>query len=76
MAVIRGESCFEKNAFDSTSDERISCEIFEISKKFCIVLKLLLRPILFHGKLSFDNLIILNYTVTLRVSLSSKQINE
>ena len=48
MAVIRGESCFEKNAFEDTenptchqnltSGERIhvSREIFEISKKkFC-----------------------------------------
>ena len=42
MAVIRGESCFEKNAFkvtenphpqNSTSGERISREMFEISKK-------------------------------------------
>ena len=68
MAVIRGESCFEKNAFEdtenpnrhqnSTSGERIhvSWEIFEILKKIFVVLKLFLRPILFHGKISFDNL--------------------
>ena len=53
MAVIRGESCFEKNAFvdtenpqpptkNSTSGESISREIFEISKKNCFVLKLFL----------------------------------
>ena len=41
---------------NSTSGERISREIFEISKKFLYCLKLFLRPILFHGKLSFDNL--------------------
>ena len=49
MAVIRSESCFEKNAFEDTenphpptktfktSGERISFEIFEVSKKkfFC-----------------------------------------
>ena len=40
---------------NSTSGERISREIFEISKKI-FVLKLFLRPILFHGKISFDNL--------------------
>ena len=66
MAVIRDESCFEKNAFEiqknppahhnSSSGERISGEIFEISKYFVFVLKLFLRPILFHGKISFDNL--------------------
>ena len=65
MAVIRGESCFEKNAFkvtenphpqNSTSGERISREMFEISKKPFFVLKLFIRPILFHGKISFDNL--------------------
>ena len=46
MAVIRGES----------SSERISQEIFKILKKFYFVLKLFLWPILFHGKISFDNL--------------------
>ena len=48
MAVIRGESCFEENAFEDTESphpptktrlpvKRISREIFEISKKnlFC-----------------------------------------
>ena len=39
-----------------TSGEIISREIFEISKKNVVVLKLFLRPILFHGKISFDNL--------------------
>ena len=67
MAVIGGESCFEKNAFEDTenppahqnssSGERISREIFGISKKlFVFVLKLFMRPILFHRKISFDNL--------------------
>ena len=68
VAVIRGESCFEKNAFEYTenphpptktrqvSGERIFREIFEISKKILFFLKLFVRPILFHGKLSFDNL--------------------
>ena len=49
MAVIRGESCFEENAFEDTenphpptktrlnSGERISREIFEISKKIFVL---------------------------------------
>ena len=43
---------------NSTSGERISREIFEILIffLFCFVLKLFLRSILFHGKISFDNL--------------------
>ena len=66
MAVIRGESCFEKYTVKDTENPhpptktrlpvRISWEIFEISKKNCFILKLFLQPILFHGKLSFDNL--------------------
>ena len=66
MAVIRGESCFEKYTVEDTENPhpptktrlpvRISREIFEISKKNCFILKLFLWPILFHGKLSFDNL--------------------
>ena len=67
MAVIRGESCFEKNAFEDTENlhpptktrllvKEYLGEIFEISKKNCFILKLFIRPILFHGKLSFDNL--------------------
>ena len=67
VAVIRGESCFGKSAFEDTENphpptktrlpvKEYLGEIFEISKKFCFVLKLFLRPILFHGKLSFDNL--------------------
>ena len=69
MAVIRGESCFEKNAFEDTekstrppkleflkSQERISREIFEISKKkFLFCFEDLLTAFLFHGKLSCDN---------------------
>ena len=57
---------FEENAFEDTENshpptkidfgERISREMFEISKKNCFVLKLFLQPILLHGKLSFDNL--------------------
>ena len=61
MAIIRGESYFEKNAFEDTetttrvSQERISRKILEISKISFFVLKLFLRPILFHGKISFDH---------------------
>ena len=45
MAIIRGESCFEKNAFEdtpppahqnSTSGERISREILDIEKIFVL----------------------------------------
>ena len=67
MAVIRGESCFEKNAFEDTENPhpptktRLPMKEYlgkysRYRKKFCFVLKLFLRPILFHGKLSFDNL--------------------
>ena len=67
MAVIRGESCFEKNAFEDTEKptrppqlEFLKKEYLgkysRYRKKFLFVLKLFLRPILFHGKISFDNL--------------------
>ena len=67
MAVIRGESCFEKNAFKDTENPhpptktRLQVKGYlgkysRYRKKNCSVLKLFLRPILFHGKLSFDNL--------------------
>ena len=67
MAVIRGESCFEKNVFEDTekphppTKTRLPVKEYlgkysRYRKNFCFVLKLFLRPILFHGKLSFDNL--------------------
>ena len=67
MTVVRGESCFEKNAFEDTENphrptktrlpvKRMSREIFQISKKNLFYFEALLRPILFHGKLSFYNL--------------------
>ena len=67
MAVIRGESCFEKNAFEDTENpqpplklhfwlKNISGKYSRYRKNFCFILKLFLHPILFHGKLSFDNL--------------------
>ena len=67
MAVIRGESCFEKNAFEDTENPqpptktRLPVKEYlrkysRYPKNFCFILKLFLRPILFHGKLSFDNL--------------------
>ena len=67
VAVIRGESCFEKNAFEDTENShpptktRLPVKEYlgkysRYRKNFCFVLKLFLRPILFHGKLSFDNL--------------------
>ena len=67
VAVIRGEGCFEKNAFEDAENphpptktqllvKEYLGEIFEISKKIYFVLKLFLQPIIFHGKLSFDNL--------------------
>ena len=67
MAVIHGKSCFEKNAFEDTENPHLPTktrlpvkeylgEIFKISKNFWFILKLFLQPILFHGKLSFDNL--------------------
>ena len=66
LAVIPGEICFEKNAFEDT-EKRIRPPQLEFLKKeylgkysryrkFCFVLKLFLRPILIHGKISFDNL--------------------
>ena len=67
VAVIRGESCFEKNAFEDTENPhpptktRLPVKEYlrkysRYPKKICFILKLFLRPILFHGKLSFDNL--------------------
>ena len=67
MSVIRGESCFEKNAFEDTENPhpptKTRLPVTEYlgkysryRKKFCSILKLFLRPILFHGKLGFDNL--------------------
>ena len=50
MAVIRGESCFEKNAFEDTENSHPPTKTWlpKLSKLF-------FRHILFHGKLSFDN---------------------
>ena len=67
VAAIRGESCFEKNAFRVTenphSPTKTRLPVKEYlgkysrhRKKLFFVLKLLIRPILFHGKISFDNL--------------------
>ena len=67
MAVIRGESFFEKNAFEDTENPhsptktRLPVKEYlgkysRYRKKISFILKLFLRPILFHGKLSFDNL--------------------
>ena len=67
MAVIRGESCFEKNAFENTENlhppTKTRLPVKEYLGKYSryrkisfFVLKLFLRPILFHGRLSFDNL--------------------
>ena len=63
-----GESCFEKNAFEYIQKsptrplkldfrwKNILGNIRDIENKNIFVLKLFLRPILFHGKLSFANL--------------------
>ena len=67
MAAIGGESCFEKNAFEDTENPQpptktglpVKEYIGKYSryrKNICFILKFFLRPILFHGKLSFDNL--------------------
>ena len=67
VAVIRGESCFEKKAFEDTEKPPPAHQNLILVKEYlgkysiyrkknCFVLKLFLRPILFHGKLSFDNL--------------------
>ena len=67
MAVILGESCFEKNAFEDTENPHLPTKtrlpVKEYLGKYSryrkisfFVLKLFLRPILFHGKLGFDNL--------------------
>ena len=63
MAVIRGESCFEKNAFEdtepppahqnSTSSERIPREIFEISKKKLFCFEVLLTAYFIPWKTQF-----------------------
>ena len=67
MAVIRGESCLEKSAFEDTENThpptKTRLPVKEYLGKYSryrknvgFVLKLFLQPILFHGKLSFDNL--------------------
>ena len=67
MAVIRGESCFEKNAFEDTENPHPPTKTRLPMKEYLgkysryreisfFVLKLFLQPFLFHGKLSFDNL--------------------
>ena len=67
VAVIRGEICFEKNAFENTENPHPPTKTRLPVKKYLgkysryrkisfFVLKLFLRPILFHGRLSFDNL--------------------
>ena len=67
MAVNRGESFSEKNAFEDTENPhsptktRLPVKEYlgkysRYRKKISFILKLFLRPILFHGKLSFDNL--------------------
>ena len=64
MAVIRGESCFEKNAFEDTENshlptktqllvKRISREIFEISKKFLFYFEALLMAYFIPWKTQF-----------------------
>ena len=67
MKVILGESCFEKKTHlkiqknlpahhnSSFSRKNISGNIRDI-ENFFFVLKLFLQPILFHRKISFDNL--------------------
>ena len=67
VTVIRVESCFEKNAFEDTENPhpltktRLPMKEYlrkysRYRKQICFVLKLFLRPILFHGKHSFDHL--------------------
>ena len=68
MAVIRGESFFLRKTHLKIQKtptrplkldfrlKNISGNIRDIEKKFCFIFKLFLRPILFRGKLSFDNL--------------------
>ena len=50
MAVIRGESCFEKNAFEDTEN------LHPPTKTRLPVKEYLGKYLIFHGKLSFDNL--------------------
>ena len=77
MAVIRGESCFEKNAFEDTEKptrppqlgflKKEDLEKYSRYRKFSVVvLKLFLRPISFHGKISFDKLTYFKLYGTLR----------
>ena len=66
LAVIRGESCFEKKAFEDTEKSTRPPQLeflkeeypgkYSRYRKKNSVLKLFLRPILFHGQISFDNL--------------------
>ena len=79
VAVIRGESCFEKNAFKVTENPhpptKTRLPVKEYlgkyskyrKKTFFFVLKLFIRLILFHGKLSFDNLTYFKLYGTLKV---------
>ena len=86
MAVICGESCFEKNAFEYTENPypptktRLPVKEYlgkysRYRKKICFVLKLFLRPILFHGKLSFDNLNYFKLYGNLNVNVKSIILN-
>ena len=81
VAVIRGESCFEKNAFEDTEDphpptkarlpvKEYLGKYLSYLKTFCFILKLFLRPILFHGKLSFHNLTYFKLYGNLNATLS------
>ena len=62
VPVICGWSWFEKNTFEDTekptqvSQERVSRGNNRGIESFIFILKLFLRPILCHGKFSFDNL--------------------
>ena len=67
MTVIRGESCFEKNAFEDTEKPTRPPQLEFLKKEYLgnylryqqkkiFFLKLFLQPILFHGKISFENL--------------------
>ena len=62
VAVIRGESCFEKNAFEDTENphpptktglpvKEYLGKYSRYRKKICFNLKLFLRPLLFHKNL-------------------------
>ena len=63
MAVIRGESCFEKSAFEDTENphpptktQLLVKEYLEISKRFLFSFEALVTAYFIHAKLSFDNL--------------------